>query len=159
MTTLFDMSIIKKCKLKYASVAEWQTRTFKGRVRKSVGSSPTTRTNIASRSGLFFSAIPPQCQWFWECWKFGCGALRKPCGLPFRSAERKKTANAFAVRCFAKPRNHLYYKAPPCYLPKSLCIPLQSHPRYILGVARYFCARAGRKKKPAPEGAGLQMPP
>ena len=48
------MSIIKKCKLKYASVAEWQTRTFKGRVRKSVGSSPTTCTiKVLGKERLF----------------------------------------------------------------------------------------------------------
>ena len=29
----------------YAGVAEWQTRMFKGHVRKSVGSTPTARTN------------------------------------------------------------------------------------------------------------------
>ena len=32
-------------------MAEWQTRTFKGRVRKSVGSSPTTRTKQVKSAG------------------------------------------------------------------------------------------------------------
>lgn len=35
-----------------AGVAEWQTRTFKGRVGDRVGSSPTTSTKRPS--GLFF---------------------------------------------------------------------------------------------------------
>lgn len=33
----------------YAGVAEWQTRTFKGRVRKSMGSSPIARTKTQKK--------------------------------------------------------------------------------------------------------------
>ena len=40
------MYIIRKYDMKFAGVAEWQTRLFKGQVGNRVGSTPTTRTNI-----------------------------------------------------------------------------------------------------------------
>ena len=40
----------------YAGVAEWQTRMFKGHVRKSVGSTPTARTKAkkVEKEAFFF---------------------------------------------------------------------------------------------------------
>lgn len=43
-----------------AGVAEWQTRTFKGRVGDRVGSSPTTSTK--KTFGSFFVGIPKICK-------------------------------------------------------------------------------------------------
>ena len=55
-----NFSIIKKSQIENAGVAEWQTRMFKGHVRKSVGSSPTARTSkkvIAMFSRYFLILI------------------------------------------------------------------------------------------------------
>ena len=57
LTNLNIYIIIYIVQNRNASVVKWQTRMFKGHVRKSVGSTPTTRTKNKTSNKLMFDVF------------------------------------------------------------------------------------------------------